>query len=654
MRTILFVYLCNLIFISHIAAQQNQLDSLINIQATTTNDSLRALTQLKVGFQYIFKDSDLARKYIDEGYQLSLEKDNHYGIVNGLSIKGIFYDVNGESDSARIHFEKALELSRQFHFPDMEIKLLNNLGMYHWNKGLKTEALTFFHRCLELNPTLPDNKKMDESITQNNIGLIYQELGFYEKALGYHKKALAIRKANPHLQNVVSHSLNNIGICYRNLQQYPESESAYREAMIVCKKLDNQTQYYECMSNLANLYAEMNLHDKSLRYNIEIIEAPKTVKLRSKFLLNLNSQIASNYIHLKKPGKAVEYAEIALSIVEKEPDLKFFASPAYKNASLGYYLLGNTEKGFQYQQQYEKLIEKKFLEDHAGKLAEMETKYNTALKENEILTLKQQNEEAELQIARIELEKNRKNTLLYFTAFFALLVIGGVAVWYRWKQFNTRLRNEQALQNAIFMSEQNERVRIARDLHDSIGQKLSVQKMMISKIISETSDQDKAELTKTSDLIDHTIREVRTISHNLIPAELNLGLLKAIEDTVERMRLAGDVEILLNMNTIQLKDEEFPIDQQITAYRIVQEILNNLLKHAKATRILIDINRMQNQLMVSIEDNGIGFDTRNLLRNEGLGWKNIIARVKFLSGELSIHSQLNEGTFVKLNIPIII
>lgn len=652
MRTILFVYLCNLIFNSHITAQQNQLDSLINIQATTTNDSLRALTQLKVGFQYIFKDSDLARKYIDEGYQLSLEKDNHYGIVNGLSIKGIFYDVNGESDSARMHFEQALELSRQFHFPDMEIKLLNNLGMYHWNRGLKTEALAFFHRCLELNPTLPDSRKMDESITQNNIGLIYQEMGFYEKALGYHKKALAIRKANPNLQNVVSHSLNNIGICYRNLQQYPESESVYREAMIVCKKLDNQTQYYECMSNLANLYAEMNLHDKSLRYNLEIFEAPKTVKLRSKFLLNLNSQIASNYIHLKKPAKAVEYAEIALSIVEKEPDLKFFASPTYKNASLGYYLLGNTEKGFQYQQQYEKLIEKKFLEDHAGKLAEMETKYNTALKENEILTLKQQNEEAELQIARIELEKNRKNTLLYFTAFFALLVIGGIAVWYRWKQFNTRLRNEQALQNAIFMSEQNERVRIARDLHDSIGQKLSVQKMMISKIISETRNQDKTELTKTADLIDHTIREVRTISHNLIPAELNLGLLKAIEDTVERMRLAGNVEILLNMNTIQLKDEEFPIDQQITAYRIVQEILNNMLKYAQATRILIDITRLQNQLMVSIRDNGIGFDTRNLLRNEGLGWKNIIARVKFLSGELNIHSQLNEGTSVKLNIPI--
>ena len=469
--TILIVYLCYFLFINHLAAQQNQLDSLINIVETTTNDSIKALTQLKVGFQYVFKDTELARKYIDDGYELSVKTKNNYGVVNALSIKGVFYDVAGKSDSAHIHFEKALELSRTYQFPDMEIKLLNNLGMYHWNRGLKTEALAFFHQCLELNPTLPDNKRMDESITQNNIGLIYQEMGFYEKALGYHKKALTIRKANPNLQNVVAHSLNNMGICYRNLQRYPESEKAYREAMVMNKKHDNQIKYYENMSNLANLYSELNRHSESLKLNLEILEAPKTVQLRNKFKLNVYAMIAGNYIHLNQPGKGVKYAEEALKILELEPDLYFYANPVYKNASLGHYLLGNTAKGFHYQQQYEKLVEKQFVEDHAGKLAEMETKYNTALKENEILTLKQQHEEAELQIARIELEKNKKNTLLYFTAFFALLAIGGSAGWYRWKQFNTRLKSEQALQNAIFKSEQNERVRIARDLHDSIGQK---------------------------------------------------------------------------------------------------------------------------------------------------------------------------------------
>lgn len=652
MKIIRILYLFNLLLLNQIVAQQNQLDSLTNIVATTTNDSIKALTQLKVGFQLIFKNTQLAREYIEKGYELSVKNNNKYGIVNALSISGVFYDVTGNSDSARIQFEKALKLSKKYHFPDMEIKLLNNLGMYHWNKGLKTEALAFFHQCLELNQTLPDNKKMDESILHNNIGLIYQETGFYEKALGHHKKALTLRNAHPNLLGVVAHSLNNMGICYRNLKKYPESEKAYKEAMAMSKKHDNQIQYYESMSNLANLYSELNRHNESLKLNLAILGESASVQLRNKFKMNVYAMISGNYIHLKRPVEGVRYADMALKILASEPDLYFYASPVYKNASLGYYLSGDTQKGLEYQQQYEKLIEQRFIEDHAGKLAEMETKYNTALKEKEILVLKQQHEEAELQLTRMELEQNKKNTLLYFITFFALLAIGGSVGWYRWKQFNFRLRSEQALQNAVFKSEQNERVRIARDLHDSIGQKLSLQKMMVSKLISETDEKERDELIKTARLIDETITEVRTISHNLIPAELNLGLLKAIEDTVDRIRLAGKVGVELNLNAIQLKEDELPIEQQITVYRIVQEILNNLLKHAQATSILIELNRMKNQLFVSIKDNGIGFDTRKLVSEEGLGWKNIIARVKFLSGELNVQSHSNEGTIVKLIIPV--
>lgn len=633
------------------SAQQNQLDSMIMLIENTSNDSIKALTLSKVGFQYIFKDTELARQYIQKAYALSKASGNQYGLVYAISTKGIFYNVNGISDSALIHFEQALELSRQHHFADLEIKQFNNLGMYHWNLGMKTEALEFFHRCLEMNTRLPDHQKMDESTIQNNLGLIYQEMGFYEKALGFHQKALAIRRANPGLQNVVPHSLNNIGICYRSLQRYTESEKAYREAIALNKTLDNQSQYYACMGNLANLYAEQNRHSESLQLNLEILGAPKTVKLSNKFVMNANAMVAGNYLHLKKPGKALEYAQIALTFVEQEPELEFFASPAYRNASLGYYLLGNTTKGMEYQQKYEKLIEKKFIEDHAGKLAELETKYNTAVKENEILTLKQQHEAAELKIARVELEKNRKNKLLFGSFLFTILLMAGSVAWYRWKQFNVQLKSEQALQNAMFMSEQNERVRIARDLHDSIGQKLLVQKMMLHKLMEQEAFQHESDLLKTTELTNETIREVRSISHNLIPAELNLGLLKAIEDTVERIRLTGRLEVEFKHINIQLNNKELPANKQLTVYRIFQEILNNLLKHAGATRMVIELNRFRQGLQVSINDNGRGFDTRQLSSNDGLGWKNILARVKFLNGELNIQSQPHKGTFVKLNIP---
>jgi signal transduction histidine kinase len=175
--------------------------------------------------------------------------------------------------------------------------------------------------------------------------------------------------------------------------------------------------------------------------------------------------------------------------------------------------------------------------------------------------------------------------------------------------------------------------------------------MMLNSLKINNDEKANETILKTSKLTDETIVEVRNISHNLIPEELNLGLVKAIEEIAERIKATAEVDVILHINEVNQDLQNINLAKQLSIYRIVQEILSNMLKHAKATVINIDISYQNQKIRLEINDNGKGFNTQNLTSNEGIGWKNIIARAKILSGELIIKSQPSVGTKIQLYIP---
>ncbi len=245
-----------------------------------------------------------------------------------------------------------------------------------------------------------------------------------------------------------------------------------------------------------------------------------------------------------------------------------------------------------------------------------------------------------------------------FAIIFELLLYS-VAMGYRYKKME-----EESKQLALFLEnnntdvisnlytiQENERIRIARDLHDSIGQKLSVIKMMLSNLPPELIINAKDEIDLANQMVNEAVHEVRVISHNLIPQEVLLGLIPAIELIVQRMNEAKKTLIDVDVSE-SVRHLKFDKQKEIAIFRIVQEILNNMMKHAESSNIEIQIRSKKNRLFILIKDNGKGFDVADIQKAEGIGWKNIFARTKMMGGKVDIQSQINKGTQIEIEMPL--
>jgi signal transduction histidine kinase/predicted ATPase len=206
---------------------------------------------------------------------------------------------------------------------------------------------------------------------------------------------------------------------------------------------------------------------------------------------------------------------------------------------------------------------------------------------------------------------------------------------------------EQKKMEAVIESQEKERKRIAEELHDSVGQMLALVKLNLSGIeaTEELSNHGNNQLIQqTSQLLDESIDEVRTISHNLMPPDLkNKTLTEIAENLLKRNGLAYQFQ------TYGLADN---LSEAIkfTLYRVIQEIIHNIIKHASAKKIDMSITRTDDGINLMVEDDGIGFNTS--LVNSGLGLKNIHSRVKLLNGYFDVDSSMNRGTIYNITIPL--
>ncbi|MDX1407024.1 MAG: sensor histidine kinase, partial [Saprospiraceae bacterium] len=215
----------------------------------------------------------------------------------------------------------------------------------------------------------------------------------------------------------------------------------------------------------------------------------------------------------------------------------------------------------------------------------------------------------------------------------------------------TELENNLKIETmqSMILGQEAERERIAKDLHDSLGGLLSTVKLHFDAVqthspgIDETSEYQQAHA-----LLDEACKEVRNISNNMQPgALLRLGVVSAIGDLINRLQ---------SDSTAQIEFQHYglngSLDQTISLniFRIVQELLTNSLKHAQASQILVQLIQKDDELMVMVEDDGIGYDSSAV--KQGMGTENIASRVNFLKGDLSIHSVIGEGTSTLVNIPL--
>ncbi|PHI19094.1 hypothetical protein CEQ90_14350 [Lewinellaceae bacterium SD302] len=231
----------------------------------------------------------------------------------------------------------------------------------------------------------------------------------------------------------------------------------------------------------------------------------------------------------------------------------------------------------------------------------------------------------------------------------------------RLRQEEEKKHQKELLKAAIDVQEE-ERSRIAADLHDEIGSKLSAVRLFIGQLTLDEQRKENVELRNDSlDILGNILNSARRITHDLFPPELQkFGLFAAAEDLCERIDRGGKISVTSKVAVLENGAESGPLElpasvrvpkkTELALYRVLQEMINNTIKHANAQNILVAFHRRDNQLLFTYQDDGTGIETKDL--KPGLGLKNIETRVTLVGGKFEFISAPGQGLKLNVSVPI--
>lgn len=584
------------------------------------------------------------------------------------------------ADTARIYGVKALSLSQENKWPELEVEALHNIGVTHEAQGNYSLALDFELRALEQRKMLGDESKTANTL--NNIGIIYDEQGNFKKALEYYLDARRIYERLGD-DSKIAMVIVNMAIVLKSQGEYSKVISNYKQALTLYKRLNNKFGVAVCHANLGSVYYYLPNYDSSLHYSLiaarEFEEQnirqflPNSLcnagmaynklgnrNLAKSFLLRAK-QLNEEYDNKKELAFVLIYLsgiymtegklEVAEQTVTEALTLsqKINALKEVMDARLGLAQIKAAQKNFESAyKEYQQFVTVKdtlYQKEKSRQLAELQTQYETVKKENEILVLRQEN----------EIKDSRLNQSLL--AIFLLIIILGVilTLGYLWKN-RLKLKQQAELQatraslresqlRAVIASQEEERKRFAADLHDGFGQMITALRLSLSKEIVEKN------------AINHALRvlsdmntEIRNIAFNLMPQVLMKGGLEdALKEFAGRMNRSGSVSVSVQVFDV---NKDMSTDHRIALYRICQEWVNNVIKYSEANQILVQLVQHPEELVLTIEDNGNGFNTSDLTEGNGNGWKNINSRLHMIKGSIEVDSQTGrKGTTLVVLVP---
>lgn len=248
-----------------------------------------------------------------------------------------------------------------------------------------------------------------------------------------------------------------------------------------------------------------------------------------------------------------------------------------------------------------------------------------------------------------------------FSSLLCLIILSVVFVIYqrfrkhRQKQsdFQKNL-HQQERTNAIIETEERERTRVAQELYEGIGQQLSATKINISVLqafMNTGNESDHLMLKKALDLLDDSVKELRVLSQSIVPHTLiKSGLVFALLELINKKVLSE--ELKMNLEVIG-SVERFAQMKEVVLFRVLQELVTNIIKHAKATEANIQIIKHENELSILVEDNGVGFNTDLALATPScFGLRNAQSRMAYLKGTIFFDSRVGKGTTVSIELPL--
>ncbi len=543
-------------------------------------------------------------------------------------------------DSAIIEGDKALRLARKNTDSIAVAELKHRMGVATYFSGKYDVAANNFYEAIAILEKDKTNRKKLAPV-YNDLAKLYRKTRDLDKALENYSKASAIYSALKDTAGIAM-ILNESGVVYEYKYDYKEAVNRYTLSMHLAEKAGDSIAVSYSLSNIAGVYViekKYGLAEQNLLRCLRIREL-----LKDSFAMALAYSDLGAAMNAKGDyKKAIDYLTLSNRMAEKlsYPELQ---SNNYNELSAVSQKQGDYQKAFEYFNKRTALRDSLFTLEKTKEIQRLNSQYETARKEQQIQS--QQN--------RIRLQN------YLFIGIGVLILLAGLLGYSNYKRY--RLKKESQLQaeilkqqelkaKAILEAEENERQRIAKDLHDGVGQMMSAAKMNLSAIESEikfTDESQKQSFEKIITLVDDSCREVRTVSHIMMPnALLKSNLPNAIHEFVNKL---SNKSLRVQVYTEGL-DEKIDSNIETVLYRVIQECVHNAIKHAGATTLDISLIRDKDGISGTIEDNGKGFDPADKENFEGIGLKNITTRIAYLRGTVDFDSAPGRGTLIALHVP---
>lgn len=582
---------------------------------------------------------DSARLYADSIFTISTRTNYTNGIGLAYLNYGLLEQIKASYDAA-IHInQKALKIFTEINNDTLIAKCCDALGLNYWQKGQNDIALQYLFRSLKINENL--NIPTEIAANYNHISMVYQSQNKIKLAEEFANKSMNIvKKLKTNYSNIsVFHNLANI---YGMQGKYEEAMYLDSIGLSWCEQLNvefNKSMFYD---NLANCFYFIGKVEQAIQYHIKAIAVDSSFK-NNKQLGDTYSNLGYIYEEKNEFNKAIDYYQKSLDLC-RTTGYKIGVKNALEQLSALHFKMNNAPEAYKYLK--ESTIVKDSIINTASeeKIAELQTLFDTEKKKQEI-------EQQALKISR------RNILLIAFLIIFILSFIAFNSFYKRKKVEQERklqeelVKEEEKRSKAIIESEENERQRLARELHDGVGQLLSATKLNLNTLVHNNVNDDNNVLQNSLEILDDSIKEIRNISHNMVPdVLLKFGLKKAIEDFTNRINQSKKIHIDFECNSF---DEKYLNDaSKLMLYRIVQESVNNTIKYAEATQLNIQLSADETEISLLMEDNGKGFDVKEALEKGGIGLKNMQLRTNYLKGKLVIDSSPKNGTTIIIEIPL--
>jgi signal transduction histidine kinase len=566
----------------------------------------------------------------------------------------------------------------------------NLLGGLYFRQSKMDSAMMFYLKSAELNEELGN----EESLAKNyvNMAFIHQQKAEYDKAV---EMATAAGRVFQNLNNYkgIALTYNVIGSVYYYQQRYLESAEAMRNYVKYAEMTDDLNELGSAYGNLSSALDEIDPEEALIykRKQAEILEKTGNKLGLGNALHNIGARE-----HAKGNYKdAVNYLEQALKLAKEVP-VPRLEMESYYNLALSFRGMGNQEKAQQNllaclemvketedkyyemralitlgdvyadQGQYSKAFEAMkqgqelrytiINEENLGKVAELEAQFETELKESQIIALQQEKELQDLVIQRNRVVQAGLGLSLFLLLGFGYMFQSRNKARQQKEieRLEVQLKEEQLA--AVISSQENERKRFAEDLHDGFGQLISALKLNMGRMdagnpIPLLKEERERIYQSSLSILEEMYGEVRAIAFNLMPTILvKKGLVAAVEQLADRFNQSGQIHFSVQAFELEEKLDDV---KEISLYRIVQEIMNNIAKYSGANEVEIQFVKHEDQLILMIEDNGQGFDPKMLEASIGNGWKNIRSRLNLIKASLDLDTMPGrKGNTYTINAPL--